>query len=111
MADTILTWAERDRRRLAKHKAAVAAVRAALERHARAHGGRYVLFGSVARGDDRPGSDVDVMVDFPPEHAREATAFAESACVDEGLKPDVWPAHYVGEKLMARIDREGVVLS
>jgi predicted nucleotidyltransferase len=23
------------------------------------------LFGSVARGDDQPGSDVDILVDFP----------------------------------------------
>jgi uncharacterized protein len=25
------------------------------------------VFGSVARGEDRPGSDLDLLVDFPPE--------------------------------------------
>ncbi|HVF74849.1 MAG TPA: nucleotidyltransferase domain-containing protein [Acidimicrobiales bacterium] len=34
---------------------------------ARHHGRRVRLFGSVARGDDRPGSDVDLLVDFDAE--------------------------------------------
>lgn len=37
------------------------AIRAAVERH---HGQRVRLFGSAARGDDRPESDVDLLVDF-----------------------------------------------
>lgn len=36
-------------------------IRAAVARH---HGRRVRLFGSVARGEDRPGSDVDLLVDF-----------------------------------------------
>ncbi|NVN85880.1 MAG: nucleotidyltransferase family protein [Rhodopseudomonas sp.] len=28
---------------------------------------RAALFGSVARGDDRPGSDIDIMVEIDPE--------------------------------------------
>jgi len=31
---------------------------------ARHHGSRVRLFGSVARGDERPGSDIDLLVDF-----------------------------------------------
>jgi predicted nucleotidyltransferase len=31
---------------------------------ARHHGNRVRLFGSVARGDDRPDSDIDLLVDF-----------------------------------------------
>jgi uncharacterized protein len=31
---------------------------------ARHHGSRVRLFGSVARGDDRPDSDIDLLVDF-----------------------------------------------
>jgi len=34
---------------------------------ARHHGNRVRLFGSVARGDDRPDSDIDLLVDFAPE--------------------------------------------
>jgi predicted nucleotidyltransferase len=110
MSDTILTWAERDRRRLAAHKASVAAVRAALAHFAKTNGGRFVLFGSVARGEDRPGSDVDVMVDFPEAIQRQAALFAEEACSGHGLRADVWPKVYVGDALMARIDHDGVVL-
>lgn len=40
------------------------AIRAAVARH---HGRRVRLFGSVARGEDRPGSDVDLLVDFDAE--------------------------------------------
>jgi len=38
-----------------------------IERVVEAHGGRNVrIFGSVARGDARPGSDVDLLVDVKP---------------------------------------------
>jgi uncharacterized protein len=37
------------------------AIKAAAARH---HGRRVRLFGSAARGEDRPGSDVDLLVDF-----------------------------------------------
>jgi predicted nucleotidyltransferase len=40
------------------------AIQAAVARH---HGRRVRLFGSVARGEDRPGSDVDLLVDFDAE--------------------------------------------
>ena len=37
---------------------------------ARAHGGARVrLFGSMARGDASPASDVDVIVDLPPDRS------------------------------------------
>ena len=36
-------------------------------RIASTHGARHLrLFGSVARGEDRPGSDIDVLVDMEP---------------------------------------------
>lgn len=41
--------------------------REAILRLAASYGVRRVrLFGSVARGEDRPGSDLDVLVDFGP---------------------------------------------
>jgi uncharacterized protein len=33
---------------------------------ARHHASRVRLFGSAARGDDRPDSDIDLLVDFDP---------------------------------------------
>jgi predicted nucleotidyltransferase len=51
-----------------------ASLRALVERHrddiravaARHHGQRVRLFGSVARGQEREGSDIDLLVDFVP---------------------------------------------
>jgi hypothetical protein len=34
---------------------------------ARHHAIRVRVFGSVARGDDRPDSDIDLLVDFAPD--------------------------------------------
>jgi hypothetical protein len=34
---------------------------------ARHHANRVRVFGSVARGDDRPDSDIDLLVDFDPD--------------------------------------------
>jgi predicted nucleotidyltransferase len=34
---------------------------------ARHHANRVRIFGSVARGDDRPDSDIDLLVDFAPD--------------------------------------------
>lgn len=42
--------------------------RAEIERIAESHGARNVrVFGSVARGDAVPGSDVDFLVEFDPD--------------------------------------------
>jgi uncharacterized protein len=51
-----------------------ASLRALVERHrddikavaSRHHGQRVRLFGSVARGEEREGSDIDLLVDFVP---------------------------------------------
>lgn len=40
------------------------AIKAAAARH---HGRRVRLFGSIARGEERPDSDIDLLVDFDPE--------------------------------------------
>lgn len=40
------------------------AIRAIVAQH---HAAEPLLVGSVARGQDRPGSDVDILVDFTPE--------------------------------------------
>jgi len=51
--------------RLVEHQEAI--LRAAAQRHA----SNVRVFGSVARGEDRPDSDIDLLVDVEPE----ATAF------------------------------------
>jgi predicted nucleotidyltransferase len=74
----------------------------ALNRHGVAHAG---LFGSVSRGEERPGRDIDIMIDLNPEahlsvfdyvDLKEYIASLFEKPVDvinrEGLKPYVRPA-------------------
>lgn len=76
--------------------------REALNRHGVAHA---ALFGSVARGDEHPRSDIDIMIDLDPEahlsvfdyvDLKEYIASLFDGPVDvvnrEGLKPYVRPA-------------------
>jgi uncharacterized protein len=76
------------------------------ERALRERGVKHAaLFGSVARGDHRPDSDIDIMVEIDPDAGMTvfdyvelkdyiATLFAEPVDVvnREGLKPYVGPA-------------------
>ena len=46
------------------------------ERDLRARGVRHAaLFGSVARGDHRPESDIDIMIDIEPETVRDVYTY------------------------------------
>ncbi len=60
----IVTLAERKAARVAWMRAALDALRASLTGYARANGGRFLIFGSAARGEPRFDSDVDILVDF-----------------------------------------------
>lgn len=106
----IVTIAERKAQAIERLSSAFARVREALTRHAREYGGRYVVFGSFARDDIRPDSDLDLMVDFPASSERAARDLAEAACRKHGLVPDVHLKSEVSDGLMRRIIRDGVAL-
>ena len=72
-----------------RRQEAVGAIKPALRGYARAHGGRFILYGSAARGEMRFHSDVDLLVDFPEGAEAEAWNFVESLCVSHGLEPDL----------------------
>jgi uncharacterized protein len=57
------------------------AIAAFCRRH---HIRRMALFGSVLRDDFRPDSDVDVLVEFEPEHV---PTFFDLAAIEEELIP------------------------
>ncbi len=107
----IVTIAERKARAIDRLTSGAALVQAALAMHAVEHGGRYVVFGSFARGEIRPDSDFDVMVDFPVALERVARDVAERACRTHGLVPDVLLKSEVSDELMRRITRDGLTLS
>ena len=89
--DRIVTLPERKAAEAARRRQAVEELRVVLTGSARAHGGRFLLFGSAARGTMRYDSDVDILVDFPPDALDDAWAFAERACWERRLDPDITP--------------------
>ena len=81
---------------------------AALARH-RAHSLR--VFGSVARGEDRPDSDVDFLVDFEPDASLlDLIALKEEFEAVLGRPADVVTVDGVSPFLRERILKEAVPL-
>lgn len=106
----MITVGERKARRLNDLRLAVSAIQEDLRDYARSHGGRFVIFGSFARGEARFDSDLDIMVDFPTIAERAAWFYAERSCIDRGVKPDIHLATESGDDLMARVSRDGIVI-
>ncbi len=73
---------------------------------------RIRVFGSVARHEDRPDSDVDFLVDFP----RRYDLFAQRMPLQErlaeiaGRHSDVVPEHELSRHIRAAVLREAVDL-
>jgi predicted nucleotidyltransferase len=111
METRTLTLAERDAVRMERRRAAVADLSALLAQYARTHSGRYILYGSTARGEDRATSDVDILVDFPPARRIEAAVTAEAACAELDLRADVRDVETASDSLRQRIAHEGRVLA
>lgn len=78
-------------------------VKSALASYAARHEGSFTVFGSAARGELRHDSDLDILVDFPADMEREARDFAERACIEYGIKPDLHLASDASRELLDRI--------
>lgn len=104
------TLTERKRAAVAAMTQAVECLARDLTTYAREHGGRFILFGSAARGELRHDSDVDILVDFSRDARDEAWDFAERRAFDVGLRPDVHHKSWGGPRLLERIAAEGRVL-
>jgi predicted nucleotidyltransferase len=89
--DRIVTLTERKAAEAERRRRAVESLRTVLTDYARTHGGRFLLFGSAARGTMRYDSDVDILVDFPPDALDDAWSSAEHACLERRLDPDITP--------------------
>jgi tRNA nucleotidyltransferase (CCA-adding enzyme) len=101
-----LKAAERDRR-----VSAVAELGAELSAYAAEKGGRYLLYGSAARGTMRHDSDVDILADFPPDAIDDAWIYAEEACWRRRLPPDIRPRSWVGGDFLDHIGKDIKVLA
>ncbi|HET6607822.1 MAG TPA: nucleotidyltransferase domain-containing protein [Rhodopila sp.] len=85
---------------------AVEDLKPCLRAYARAHNGRYYLFGSAARQEMRAHSDVDIMVDFAEDDEADAWCFAEEACAARGLVPDIMRRSWSKQSFIAHIMTE-----
>ncbi len=104
------TLAERKAARLAVMNEAVAMVRDRLCGYARAQGGRFLLYGSAARGGLRFDSDIDVLIDFPEDRLSDAWRFAEEVCREFDLKADLCPLAWCRDDFIAHISKHAVSL-
>lgn len=78
---------------------------------ARHHGRSVAIFGSVARGDERLGSDIDFLVELAPG-ARPFEILSIGAELEEalGVKVDVGTPHSLRERLRDQVLAEAVAL-
>jgi predicted nucleotidyltransferase len=107
-------WRERWRRqREADEKAAVEAREIAdrlADRLRDVYGvSRVVLVGSLARGDFRVGSDIDLAAEGVPDD-RFFRAGADLEAAAGGLHVDLVPLESADPAFLADLDREGIVL-
>jgi predicted nucleotidyltransferase len=103
MGDHWTTISEIKAAGVSKIASGVAALKKELTAYAQKNRGSFVIYGSVARGNFRFNSDVDVLVDFPPEAVSEAWRFCEDACRKYGLVPDVRPKYLCSPKFLQRV--------
>jgi predicted nucleotidyltransferase len=107
---SFLTVSQRKRQEAARRRDAATAVMTELAAYAKAKGGRFLVFGSVAKRRMTHGSDIDVLIDFPPEAEPEAWHFVEEACSRHGLSGDIHSVSTTKREFIDRVSPEAVVL-
>lgn len=107
----IVTIPERKAALLAARTGAVEALLPRLAAEGRELGGRYILFGSAARGTMRPHSDVDLLLDFADwDTTTAAWTFAEENCAALDLPYDIRPLAWCDERFLAHVLPTATVL-
>ena len=107
----IVTLPERKAAEAARRASAVEALVPVLAEYAQVHGGRFLLFGSAARGTMTYHSDVDILLDFPEDTLGEAWNFAETACWDRKLEPDLMPYRWCKAVFLDHVEPDLRVLA
>lgn len=85
----------------------------AIEAACRQYGARRIrVFGSVARGEEGPDSDIDFLVDFPPGYDlfTQRLPLAERLAQITGRRLDLIPVHELNRHLREAVLREAVDL-
>ncbi len=100
----VRTLAERRAAEVAAKVAAVDELLRALESRAGEIGGRYLLYGSAARGALRRDSDVDLLLDFADGDAMTAAwGFAEDECARLSLDCDIRPVAMCEQRFLDHV--------
>lgn len=92
---------------------ALHAQRDAINAACRQYGARRIrVFGSVARGEERPDSDIDFLVDFPRGYDlfEQRLPLVERLAEITGRRLDVIPEHELNRHIRAQVLREAVDL-
>lgn len=102
--------ATRKQEEAARRAGLVEKITARLGSYAQKRGGRYILFGSMARGETRFDSDVDLLIDFPAEWEGEAWRTAEDLCAELRIEVDMRPVAWCSPDFLARIMPDAKVI-
>ena len=86
-----VTIKDRKRREAERRAGAVEAICVELAAFAREQGGRFVLYGSAAKGTMRYDSDIDLVIDVPSDVEAKAWRLAERLAAGLGLEADIQP--------------------
>jgi predicted nucleotidyltransferase len=108
----VWTLSQRRAAAVAAKVAAVAALRPTLAAGAVQIGGRFLIYGSAARGELRPDSDVDLLLDFPDDASTSAAwDVAETACEQLGLTCDIRPLTMCDARFLDHVLPEAAILA
>jgi predicted nucleotidyltransferase len=107
----VQTLAERKRARVEEIRAGIDVLRKKLTEYGRAHGGKFLMFGSAVNGGLHYDSDVDILVDFDDVGVGAALDFVETACARLELIAGVQPKAWCKEEFIARIAPGSLVIS
>ena len=110
MAD-ILTISERKQARVAAIRSGLPDFEEELRRYARAHHGRFMIFGSTVTGRLHYGSDIDILADFPRETIGNAMDFANILGEQFDLPVDVLSFQHCKPKFLERVLCQARVLA
>jgi predicted nucleotidyltransferase len=106
----VTTLAERKAAEASRREAAADQVVRELQTYARKHGGRIVVFGSYAARRMRFDSDLDVLLDFPPDRTADAWRYAEDLAERHSLPVDIHDAGTSKREFVERVIATGRVL-
>jgi predicted nucleotidyltransferase len=106
----VTTLTERKRKEAARRADAARSIMSELRGFAAVHGGKFLVFGSSARGGMRFTSDIDVLIDFPKTTEPEAFQFAERLCRKYDLVGDLHSMRTTKPEFVDRVSAYAKVL-